>query len=73
MLENMRDLKEKLNYILNFIDDKDNVVFLDYPLHHNVGDMLIFLGTNEFFKKNNYPYKTVTFRGNEIITFAGNI
>lgn len=26
-----------------------------------------------FFKKNNYPCKTITFRGNEIITFAGSL
>ena len=47
----MITLKRKLYYIASFIDNKDNVVYLDYPLHHNVGDLLIFEGVLEFFKE----------------------
>ena len=57
MSKNMFDLKDKLNTILDFIDNKENVVFLDYPLHHNVGDMLIFLGTVKFFEDNDIKIK----------------
>lgn len=49
----MYALKAKLLKILDFIQDKDDVVFVDYPIYHNVGDLLIMLGTLEFFKKNN--------------------
>lgn len=48
----MYSLKNKLGKILDFIEDKNNVVFLDYPLHHNVGDLLILSGTINFFKNN---------------------
>jgi len=41
--------------------------------YHIINGEPTYLKLEEFFKKNNYPYKTVTFRGNEIITFAGNI
>lgn len=41
--------------------------------YHIINGEPTYIKLEEFFKKNNYPYKTVTFRGNEIITFAGNI
>ena len=31
---------------------KGKMVYLDYPVYTNVGDMLIWLGANEFFKRN---------------------
>ncbi|WP_436880205.1 polysaccharide pyruvyl transferase family protein [Psychrobacter okhotskensis] len=48
----MYDLKAKLLKILDFIEDKEDIIFLDYPLYHNVGDLLIILGTFSFFKNN---------------------
>ena len=45
-------LKAKLVKILDFIEDKNDVIFVDYPIYHNVGDLLIMLGTLEFFKNN---------------------
>lgn len=48
----MYALKAKLLKILDFIEDKNDVVFVDYPLHHNVGDLLIMMGTIKFFKNN---------------------
>lgn len=39
--------------------------------YHIVNGEPTYLKVEEFFKKLNYPYKTVTFRGKEIITFAG--
>lgn len=48
----MYALKSKLVKILDFIEDKNDVVFVDYPIYHNVGDLLIMLGTLEFFKNN---------------------
>lgn len=39
--------------------------------YHIVDGEATYIKVEEFFKKRNYPYKTVHFRGNEIITFAG--
>jgi FkbM family methyltransferase len=39
--------------------------------YHIVNGEPTYIKVEEFFKKMNYPYKTVRFRKNEIITFAG--
>lgn len=39
--------------------------------YHIVDGQPTYIKVEAFFKKNNYPYRTVTFRKNEIITFAG--
>lgn len=39
--------------------------------YHIVNGERTYIKVEEFFKKMNYPCKTITFRGNEIITFAG--
>lgn len=39
--------------------------------YHIVDGAPTYIKVEEFFKKRNYPYKTVRFRKNEIITFAG--
>lgn len=51
------NLKNKLNEILPFIKDKNEVIFLDYPVYLNVGDLLIYHGTENFFKENNINVK----------------
>ncbi|MCK3658981.1 polysaccharide pyruvyl transferase [Pasteurellaceae bacterium Pebbles2] len=43
-------LKQKLQQIESLIIDKNDVVYFDYPLHLNVGDLLIYAGTEQFFK-----------------------
>lgn len=43
-------LKEKLAPIADLIKDKNDVFYFDYPLHLNVGDLLIYHGTEQFFK-----------------------
>lgn len=43
MNSTMIELKNKLKEILPFIKDKNDVIYLDYPMHHNVGDLLIYL------------------------------
>jgi len=48
----MNSLKEKINGILDSFDTLKRVVFFDYPLHLNVGDLLIQLGTERFFADN---------------------
>lgn len=53
----MEGLKNKLTLILDFIQDKNDVVFLDYPLHYNVGDLLILKGTLSFFEDNGVKIK----------------
>ena len=45
------DLKNKLNPMVELIKDKNDVFYLDYPLHLNVGDLLIYHGTEQFFKE----------------------
>lgn len=39
--------------------------------YHIVDGAATYIKVEEFFKNRNYPYKTVRFRNNEIITFAG--
>jgi FkbM family methyltransferase len=39
--------------------------------YHIVNGNPTYIKVEEFFRKINYPHRTVTFRGNEIITFAG--
>lgn len=53
MNEVLINLKEKLLFINTLIKDKSDVVYFDYPLHCNVGDLLIYHGTKKFFKDNN--------------------
>lgn len=44
------ELKQKLHQIEQLILDKNDVLYFDYPLHLNVGDLLIYAGTEQFFK-----------------------
>lgn len=39
--------------------------------YHYVNNEQTYIKVEEFFKKLNYPFKTIKFRGTEIITFAG--
>ena len=50
----MDELKSKLKGLCNIIPLDKPVLFVGYPLHHNVGDSLITLGTELFFKENGY-------------------
>lgn len=50
MNQEMFVLKEKLQQILEFIVDKNDVLYLDFPMYLNVGDLLIYAGTEQFFK-----------------------
>lgn len=57
MSEHMYDLKKMLDIILDFIKDRNDVIFMDYPLHYNVGDLLILHGTLNFFKEKDIKIK----------------
>jgi FkbM family methyltransferase len=39
--------------------------------YHSVDGELTYIKVESFFKKNNYPYKTIFYRDGEILTFAG--
>lgn len=54
----MYALKAELLKILDFIEDKEDVIFVDYPLDHNVGDLLILHGTISFFENNSMNVKS---------------
>ncbi|OOF56488.1 polysaccharide pyruvyl transferase [Rodentibacter genomosp. 2] len=43
-------LKQQLDPIADLIKDKNDMFYFDYPLHLNVGDLLIYHGTEQFFK-----------------------
>ncbi|OOF50836.1 polysaccharide pyruvyl transferase [Rodentibacter trehalosifermentans] len=43
-------LKQQLAPLADLIKDKNDVFYFDYPLHLNVGDLLIYHGTEQFFK-----------------------
>lgn len=44
------ELKQQLSKIADLIEDKQQVFYFDYPLHLNVGDLLIYAGTEQFFQ-----------------------
>ncbi|MDD0823534.1 polysaccharide pyruvyl transferase family protein [Mannheimia sp. AT1] len=50
MNNTMLALKQQLKQIADLILDKNDVLYFDYPLHLNVGDLLIYAGTEQFFK-----------------------
>ncbi|QLB13180.1 pyruvyl transferase EpsO [Bisgaardia hudsonensis] len=43
-------LKKQLQQIAEIIVDRNDVMYFDYPLHLNVGDLLIYVGTETFWK-----------------------
>jgi len=49
----MNSLKAKLEGILDSFDTTKRVIFFDYPLYLNVGDLLIHLGTERFLSDHN--------------------
>jgi pyruvyl transferase EpsO len=49
----MDSLKERLKGILRSFDTTKRVVLYDYPLHLNVGDLLIAMGTEQVLAENN--------------------
>ena len=49
----MSHLKARLNEILIAIPPTSRVFLVDYPLHSNIGDLLIHRGTEKFFLDNN--------------------
>jgi pyruvyl transferase EpsO len=48
----MNSLRAKLSGILASFDRNTRVMYLDYPVLRNVGDLLINVGTEQFFKEN---------------------
>ncbi|CAI6087121.1 polysaccharide pyruvyl transferase family protein [Cohnella sp. JJ-181] len=61
----MDELKNRLRLILNVIPPGSNIIYIDYPVYANGGDMLIMKGTEAFFKDNGIRvrarYSTVDF------------
>lgn len=50
----MNILKKKLSVIDDVVPHGSKVVYLDIPLHLNVGDLLIYKGTEQFIKERKY-------------------
>ncbi len=46
----MSRLKETLTGLLSVIPPQSDIIYADYPLYGNVGDLLIMKGTEAFFK-----------------------
>jgi len=53
----MNELKEKLASITRYLPPDRPVVYLDYPVHLNFGDILIMRGTERFFA--DYGYRVI--------------
>lgn len=49
-------LKKKLDVIEKVVPSGSRVIYLDIPLHLNVGDLLIYKGTEQFLEKRNIKY-----------------
>ncbi len=52
--EVMDELRQRLAGIVDVIPTSKPVIYLDYPIHGNVGDLLIHAGTDRFFSANGY-------------------
>jgi pyruvyl transferase EpsO len=52
--EVMEALKRKLGDIVDVIPKSRPVIYLDYPMHGNIGDLLIHAGTDRFFADHDY-------------------
>lgn len=50
--EAMRALGAKTQFLTDYVPKGSKIAYIDYPMHINVGDLLIFLGTMDFFDKN---------------------
>jgi pyruvyl transferase EpsO len=48
----MTTLREKLSEMLGYFDKDQRCIYVDYPLHTNVGDLLINSGCEQFFQEN---------------------
>ncbi|WP_152379466.1 polysaccharide pyruvyl transferase family protein [Paenibacillus brasilensis] len=48
----MAKLKNKLSVILDVVPQGSNIIYVDYPVYNNGGDVLIMKGTEAFFKDN---------------------
>jgi pyruvyl transferase EpsO len=51
----LEKLKQKLPLILDQFDRTARCIYVDYPVHPNVGDLLINLGSECFFAEHNVP------------------
>ena len=59
--ERLSTLKAKLGEITKVIDTNSRIFYVDYPVHSNIGDQLINLGTEAFFEHYNIPiYKRLS-------------
>lgn len=56
-VEIMHSLKDKLSDIEKSVPAGSTIIYFDYPLHFNVGDQLIYLGTLDFFDEHDYVVK----------------
>jgi pyruvyl transferase EpsO len=50
----MQSLRERVGTIAKIIPRDRPVVYLDYPVHTNIGDLLIERGTEQFFREGGY-------------------
>lgn len=57
MLAPMQELKQQLAAITDYLPRERPVVYVDYPVHLNFGDILIMRGTERFFA--DYGYRVV--------------
>lgn len=77
----MAALRKELNKILDVVPAESKILYVDYPVYHNIGDQLIMLGTESFFQENsitplarysahNFPWN-ITIRENVKIVCQG--
>lgn len=54
----MTNLEQSFSKITELIDGRD-IVYLDIPVHNNLGDLLIMQGTLSYFRTNNFKCKKI--------------
>ncbi len=77
--EMMLDIIKQHDFLLELIGDK-SFIYVDIPVHGNIGDLLIMQGTLKFFEKNNlaprivapmFSFKPGWIKPDEIVIFHG--
>jgi pyruvyl transferase EpsO len=53
----MDELRDKIDRLKEYIPVDKNVIYIDYPLHNNIGDLLIYKGAELFLECNQYKIK----------------
>ncbi len=81
-MSQLLSLKQRLSSITSYFDSTRRCIYIDYPLHTNVGDLLINLGAEQFFAEHkldiwrrynyyNFPGQIRGIRNDDVLLLHG--